>query len=200
MRENEDKRGEKISIRAESINDLASRKNAMAKGMLYGTVRTGIECLLESRGSLVGKQHGTTEFRPVLTINWRSEASPAIHHPESAYLSRISAISLDLWRPPYRTMPRTGCTLPVQEIVAGLLRRTATRFRPLKFLHEAHAILKCTAAARRAAQSTKRLIRNNERPSAVVFKEFQGTTSISGGVYAALDDLGGLSPPPYLVP
>lgn len=80
---------------------------AGAKEVVYGTVCTDIECLLESRGSLVGKQHGT-KFRPVLTINWRSEASLAIHHPESAYLSRICYL---VGPPSYRTMPRTRYTL-----------------------------------------------------------------------------------------
>lgn len=109
---------------------------AGAKEMLYGTVCTDIECLLESRGSLVGKQHGT-KFRPVLTINWRSEASLAIHHPESAYLSRICYL---VGPPSYRTMPRTRYTLLARD--RARLLCIATRFMPLKFFHDAHAILK----------------------------------------------------------
>lgn len=120
----------------------------MAKGMLYGTVRTGIECLLESRGSLVGKQHGTTVVQ--------AGTYDQLAQHRRRYIIRRALISpgslLSRWTSGVPIEQCLARDVPCpQEIVAGL-PRTATRFRPLKFLH---AILKVRATQKRMNFSTK---------------------------------------------
>lgn len=128
------------------------------RGTLRGTVCSRVSnALLESRGSLARK---TARSRPVLTINRRNQASLAIHHPESAYLSRICYL--------------VGPPLPIEQCLArdlSLARRRSWLLRiddkffffftSLKFFYLNAAILKRRSRNSNVTSRYKSLPREN---------------------------------------
>ena len=146
-------RGEKLSMHAESINDLANHKKR--DGERDALWNSSYRYRMPARISRVlGRKTA-----PVPPSSGRYLRSTGAAKHRRRYIIRRALISpgslLSRWTSGVPIEQCLARDVPCpQEIVARLLR-TATRFTPLKFLHEAHAILKVRATRTRTNFSTR---------------------------------------------